>query len=649
LLQLLHEYDTLCPSYMTNPLCFCGKRLYDLDIKATPDGASWTYAPCDPNAIKRKHATFCSSDCEQAQLALVAAQQALAADKAAPELPSTASFLTVPETAADVFIPAEISHYGALLQVDADGREVTARQAITPGMVLCGVPGVIQPSDKPTSFLGAKHLDLKEALRRSRRLAIDPRCLAARVRWVDTAAEANTSLVANSSMLTPPTSLWQQSQCLAPGAFVLVAEQYIPIDEPIKMYAEQTSANPLTYAAPKPAYYDGAAPAASLTEADGIRLPGDHEAVLEEGEEPDLRPAELLKANMKRLKVHDGRAQIKRAVEQMVEATPAGIRKALKACMKDSNSCQELFDSLLVFKGRPIFMTPLSNQDHVASVAAAYAALKQVAAESERIGIAPDGSKQPASPFAQYDATDVAQVATAIFDPASKECQCGPAFDTSTEAVQARHSQIVNLQYLKHFDAVLSTPASREALRAAMLAEQQKHEAAVLVQSAVSAIVSGSLCSELFNTLSLSFPAYKASMECLDGWIHALEYMLQDSGLLDRLKRAQALFKSEWQLDFQPWVVLQSLDGKLYKLKETLDGQSSNSQPLTDANGVQLADHLRLCVLVCPNYSYTEQVTLSIITARCECRSPARTRYSWCRRRRGEHWSGSSHTHCAAC
>jgi len=81
---------------------------------------------------------------------------------------------------------------------------------------------------------------------------------------------------------------------------------------------------------------------------------------------------------------------------------------------------------------------------------------------------------------------------------------------------------------------------------------------------AISAVVSHSLCSELFNTLSLDHEGhYAATRACKDAWSVALHSMLNDTDLHNKLVLAQGLFEEQWQLDLHPWVILKSLDGLL--------------------------------------------------------------------------------------
>jgi len=74
-LQLLCEYDTLCPPSLFHPICFCGKRLYKVAITSNgsaADGpADWQYEPLDPTAAAA-HKNYCSQQCKAAHERLVA-------------------------------------------------------------------------------------------------------------------------------------------------------------------------------------------------------------------------------------------------------------------------------------------------------------------------------------------------------------------------------------------------------------------------------------------------------------------------------------------------------------------------------------------------------------------------------------------------
>jgi len=526
-LQMLREYDTLySSSSVARPMCFCGKSLFDVDVSRDAQGVvRWDYIP-KANIVKEQHKTWCSDSCKETEAKLVEGADA-------SQTLRHILGLAEDEPAAEAVAEAEIAHYAAGLQLYGSKSKVFSASLVAAGTVLCGVPGVVVKTsdlgDNP--YPGAKYLDLKHSLQVAKRLRIDSSSLAHRIRWeTDEEKLTNASLAATNSLLSGASSLWGSSpHVLAPGGFVIVAERPIAHEEEIilrvkPLLSPEGQQIVDTCMAPRPhselhkhavsADADADEPGSAL-DADedlpewGLRLPGDCKPVSAEDPEPAVAHSKLKAANAKRLRMKRD-AQIKASVDALLKAAPPSMKKALTAYAKSSANRLQLLDSLVVFKGKPVFLCPLENEAvdiAFAELKASYDKLMQeqpqpssdrnqrgkfnqhqrklaalfTDSDATRVDEDQDADEDEdgdensskAGPFQPVTASERGEISESDFAEATAGAQVfdpfSPAFlhdDFSYDKLQQRGSKIVNRRSLSLFHACLSTPSSRECMQA---------------------------------------------------------------------------------------------------------------------------------------------------------------------------------------
>lgn len=369
---------------------------------------------------------------------------------------------------------------------------------------------------------------------------------------------------------------------MVPGSFVFVAEKLISGGEEIvalQLPAAEQSGLP---SAPVPvSVLDKAG--ASSRQVDikghvGLRLPGDVWTDDVDGE-PSQSATAVHAANSKRLA--DPLTSITR---ELITKCPSIMRPALTKVAKSDEGRLSLLDSLMLSNSLPIFVGAVGATllDKNAEVKDAYDKFKTIRAEQHKstyeasllvakADADPDGAFNEAEFKTQYEQQLVKRRLQTFKQHAGEPVACfnvlaedfSPLLAT-VEDVWKRGTKMPGGKAFPHEHLVASftSPALRDSVKTHWTRQQQAGVDCGIA-SVISEAVALSLSSKLFHTLPLRFSGYEASSPCVDGWTNALLLMLK--AVPDKLKAAAALFKTEWGVDFHPWLILQGLDAVLFE------------------------------------------------------------------------------------
>jgi hypothetical protein len=557
---MLAEYGTLMgpSSHKTPPSCFgCGQTLYELNVVVSQDSVEFTYTLKNKGGNPKKE--YCSMSCEQYYGELVEAATTASAS------PSGGFYLNgvEAEDKADEFMREEIQHFGGLLQSvlqkgneggtgtaaavhAADRLTVTACEFIKAGTILLNTPGVL--ADRVQGEQGASKGELSlEKFGLDSLLLVDNRSLFHSLEWSTDPAQCNAALVSQYSMLRAEGSPYSKDSVISAGSFVVVAEKNINQGDkiflqPLEVDEQGHRMLPL--------------PIDALTE--GMMIDSDGSEQPSQGI-PSLRVPADLPFSAAEDSDHEQPARKQQgaavpdpaslALEKMISHAPASLQFALRQYVNAGHNQRELLmDSLVVFRGRALFLKDIEDD----GIQTAVQALRD---KRSRRPVNLNTSDISRKEVEEKDFPEFTEK-NPLFDPDS-DTFMGDQLDIGTEELCKRHSKIVNRPYLQSFHAFLSSPKSRKRIH-------DKEDSELAHRNEAAAAVCLSSCSQLFDTLPLDDEDHPASVECLQGWALALKHMLVDPALHQKLQQVKAKLKDDG--DFYPAVVLKSLDAMLYQI-----------------------------------------------------------------------------------
>jgi hypothetical protein len=581
--QVHAEYDTLHEAGL-HTFCFhCGKALQELTysgLKAKP----FSYSPIAELQLeginKSKEKFVCSSFCAES-----AGEQWKR--PIGCSLRNSSNHLHLADAESDA-IEVELKHYGDLLRLNdstaggsstaaasARASVITARPWILAGAVLCAVTGEIedikmegQNTEEDTEMKEEEHKEGGDAsaataaaaatqhvnclsapqlllteLGLKKKLVFDSKSVASYLRFAQEGEAANASIVAQYSLTLADDSPLRKKKVLAPGAIVIVAETAInPGDAVIVAFPPKNQKG--EYYVPRPmdllttpivTHSSSHFAKRSIVQAtDGFfRLPGDvppdygGEDSEDESEpdvltEPPVPGAHHVKVN-------------------------ALLQSRLSA--KSKSRCAELFAEddfpyregifpLSVF--RSTILLPTDYTAVSLELSRSTSADHKRGAHAQPLLLAGGSGEDPEREFEGRKRNATFDLWSATFDQRSL---------VEEDWLSTNEPIVVNLEYCKQFDCVLTDEQSREELPAA---------AKIVAEFPFSAFFENDIISG----------AFPASMECKESWISAIRCILTGPVLKTELSRMKDARDAEGSKDFFPSIIVESIAALF---KELLD------------------------------------------------------------------------------